>query len=72
MARNKFDLKVKHRRYVYGCPILTLEKRCFGWRSAGKTSTTVDDGYETSVTDMGSHYKVTSRHKSHIVKYAYS
>lgn len=71
MARNKFELKTKHRKYVYGCQIIQLEKKCFGWRTAGKSSTTVDDGYESTISDEGSHYKVTTRHKSHVVKYAY-
>ena len=43
-----------------------MEYRSFGWAYCGKESEVVDDGYETTI----SNGYATTRHKSHIVKYA--
>ncbi len=59
----KGRLKVKGRRYTFGCPIIKFEKKCFDWLCAGSVVTTVDDGYEVTETKI--------RHKRHIVKRIY-
>lgn len=63
MARNVGKLKVKGRKYSYGCQILKLEKKCFDWVCAGHSVTDVDDGYEITDTRV--------RHKHHIIKTVY-
>ena len=59
----KGKLKVKGRKYAFGCQILRLEKKCFDWVCAGSVVTDVDDGYEVTDTQI--------RHKHHIVKSIY-
>lgn len=63
MAKKAGKLKVKGRKYSYGCQLLKLEKKCFDWVCAGKQVTDVDDGYEVSGTKL--------KHKHHIVKTVY-
>ena len=63
MARNAGKLKVKGRKYAYGCQIIKFEKKCFDWVCAGHTVTDVEDGYEVTDTSI--------RRKHHIVKSVY-
>jgi len=62
-GKNAGKLKVKGRKYSYGCQIIKLEKRCFDWVCAGKTVTDVDDGYEITDTQI--------KPKHHIIKTVY-
>lgn len=64
--RGKIDYKV--RRYSYANWILKLEYSLFGYVYAGNEINEIDDGYTGTVSDSG---RVTIRHNSHIVKYAY-
>ena len=59
----KGKLKVKGRKYAFGCQILKFEKKCFDWVCAGSVVTDVDDGYEVTDTKI--------RHNHHIVKHIY-
>ena len=59
----KGKLKVKVRKYAFGCQILKFEKKCFDWVCGGHLVTDVDDGYEVSDTAI--------THKHHIVKSVY-
>ena len=59
-------IDIKWRTYTYANWLLVLEYRSFGWAYCGKESEVVDDGYETTV----SRNYATTRHKTHIVKYA--
>lgn len=63
MAKKAGKLKVKGRKYTYGCQIIKFEKKCFDWVCAGHTQTDVDDGFEITDTKV--------RHKHHIVKSVY-
>lgn len=63
MAKKAGKLKVKGKKYAYGCQLIKFEKKCFDWVCAGEVIADVDDGYE--VTDT----RVT--HKHHIVKTIY-
>ncbi|MGN0805187.1 MAG: hypothetical protein ACI4MS_07365 [Candidatus Coproplasma sp.] len=63
MGRKAGKLKVKRKRYSYGCQIIKFEKKCFDWVCAGKEVTDVDDGFEVSGN--------TVKHKHHIVKSIY-
>ncbi|MCM1546160.1 MAG: hypothetical protein NC033_03895 [Clostridiales bacterium] len=63
MARNIGKLKVVHRKYAYGCPIIKFEKKCFDWVCAGHSVTDVHDGYEVSGSSV--------KRKHHLVKYVY-
>lgn len=63
MAKKVGKLKVKCRKYSFGCQIIRFEKKCFDWVCAGSTVTDVDDGYEITDTSI--------RHKHHIVKRIY-
>ena len=59
-SRNKGKLKVRGRKYTFGCQFIKFEKRCFDWVCAGHEVTDVDDGYEVTETRI--------KHKHHIVK----
>ena len=59
----KGKLKVKSRKYTFGCQILKFEKKCFDWVVAGSVVTNVDDGYEVRGDKI--------EHKHHIVKNIY-
>lgn len=59
----KDKLKVKSRKYTFGCQILKFEKKCFDWICTGSVVADVDDGYEISETAI--------THKHHIVKSIY-
>ena len=63
MSKKVGKLKVKGKKYAYGCQILKFEKKCFDWVCAGKAVTDVDDGYEITSTKI--------KHKHHIVKSVY-
>lgn len=59
----KDKLKIKNKKYAYGCQIIKFEKKCFDWICMGKEVTDVDDGYEVTDTAV--------KHKHHIVKSIY-
>ena len=59
----KGKLKVKSRKYTFGCLLLKFEKKCFDWVVAGSVVTNVDDGYEITGRKI--------KHKRHLVKTIY-
>lgn len=64
MAKKKAGkLKVKKKKYTYGCQIIKFEKKCFDWVCAGKQVTEVSDGYDVSGN--------TVRRKRHYIKTIY-
>ncbi len=63
MAKKTGKLKVKSRKYAYGCQIIKLEKRCFDWVCAGQAVTKVDDGLEITDTRV--------KRRSYIIKRVY-
>ena len=63
MAKKAGKLKVKGKKYSYGCQIIKFEKKCFDWVCAGAVIADVDDGYEVTDTKI--------KHKHHIVKTMY-
>ena len=65
--RNPNSLVYKTRRYGLFRFLLDLEYKAFGYRRAGGTTETVDDGYEVTSTDT----HVNVNHKTHIVRYAH-
>lgn len=65
-AKLASKIDIRYRKYTYANFILRMEYRSFGWAYCGNDIEEVDDGYETTVYDN----YATTRHKSHIVKYA--
>ena len=65
--RNPNSLVYKTRRYGLFRFLLDLEYKAFGYRRAGGTTETVDDGYEVTSTDTN----INVNHKTHIVRYAH-
>lgn len=63
MGKKAGKLKVKGKRYAYGCQLIKFEKKCFDWVCAGEVIADVDDGYEVTSTSV--------KHKHHIVKTIY-